>query len=209
MMNNRIYLVAEFGILFLGLPLLFYFDLFAVPKIAALLGVTLGIVLALWFDSTLSFERLFRQPNRYSVRSLAVRSLLVALFMLGLVLLVHPDTLFAFPRKQPVVWIVVMLLYPLLSALPQELIYREFFFQRYRSLFPSEAVLGYASALAFALLHIIYDNWWAVGLSLAGGILFMHTYRRSGSLYWVTVEHAVYGCLVFTIGMGQYFYEPF
>jgi membrane protease YdiL (CAAX protease family) len=102
---------------------------------------------------------------------------------------------------------VVMLLYPLLSALPQELIYRAFFFQRYDRLFPSEQWLGITSAIAFSALHIIYDNWWAVGLSLIGGFIFVETYRKSKSLYWVSLEHAIYGCLVFTIGMGHFFYD--
>ncbi len=209
-MQNRLYLTLELCILFMGIPLVFYFELVAIPKIAALLGVALFVVLVLWFDEELDFSQLFTPPGeKVSARHLIKRSIAVVLTVCGLVLILHPSEFFYFPREQPVVWMVVMLLYPLLSALPQELTYREFFFQRYRTLFPSEMVLGIASALAFSTLHIIYDNGWAIGLSLVAGFMFVETYRKSKSLYWVTVEHTLYGCLVFTLGMGRYFYEAF
>ncbi|MDR8391511.1 CPBP family glutamic-type intramembrane protease [Aliifodinibius sp. S!AR15-10] len=209
-MDNRYYLFAEFLVLFIGLPLAFYFDLVSIPKIAGLLAVSLFTVLVLWFDKRHDFSKLFSLPDgNASVQKLLLKSLAVALTITGLVLLLNPDELFIFPRQQPLVWMIVMLLYPLLSALPQELIYRAFFFERYDKLFPSEQLLGIASAIAFSALHIIYDNWWAVGLSLVGGFIFVQTYRKSRSLYWVSVEHAIYGCLVFTIGMGHFFYEAF
>ena len=209
-MSSNLYLKFEFLILFVGLPLIFFFNLVAIPKIAALLGMSLFTILVLWFDNRHDFSQLFNRPDKSaSYGGLIRRSVVVGIAVFGLVVLLHPDALFAFPRQDPVVWMVVMLLYPLLSALPQELIYREFFFQRYEKLFPSEQMLGIASAVAFSALHIIYDNWWAIGLSLIGGFMFVYTYLRSKSLYWVSVEHAIYGCLVFTIGMGQYFYEAF
>lgn len=208
-MKNKLYLATEFIVLYLVLPVIFWFDLIPVPKIAALLSVTLFCIIVLWFDKQLDFSQLFRQSDSMHFKSLVWRGGAVAGVILVLAALFEPSGLFHFPRREPVVWMVVMLLYPLLSALPQELVYREYFFQRYKSLYPSEIMLGYASALAFSFLHIIYDNWWAMGLSLAGGLMFVHTYRNTRSLYWVSIEHALYGCIVFTTGMGGYFYEPF
>ncbi|WP_234730087.1 hypothetical protein [Acidocella facilis] len=43
-------------------------------------------------------------------------------------------------------------------------------------------------------------------LTLAGGWLFARSYAATRSLTFSGVEHALYGCLVFTIGLGQYFY---
>jgi len=208
-MNRKTYLAFEFTAIFIGMPVVFYFDLLPVQKIAALLAVTLLCVLVLRFDRRHDFGRLFAMPDDPDLRELALRAAAVTLLVLVLVRLLQPSGLFAFPRQEPVIWMVIMLLYPLLSALPQELIYRSFFFQRYKVLFRDEKVLGYASAFAFAFLHIVYDNGWALGLSLAGGLLFAHTYRQTRSLFWVSVEHALYGCIVFTVGLGNYFYEPF
>jgi membrane protease YdiL (CAAX protease family) len=64
-----------------------------------------------------------------------------------------------------------------------------------------------ASATAFGFGHIIFHNWTAVALTLPGGLLFGKTYRRTSSLLAVSVEHALYGCAVFTIGYGKFLYE--
>lgn len=209
-MKNRLYLALEFIVLYIGIPAVFYFELIAIPKIVALLAVALVSLLILWFDERHDFSQLFNYPTKgIPVRDLLAKSLGVACAIIFLVMFLHPADLFLFPRERPVVWMVVMLLYPLLSALPQELIYRAFLFQRYRPLFPSELTLAIASVLTFSGLHLVYDNWWAVGLSLIGGFIFVRTYRTTKSLYWVSLEHAIYGCLVFTIGMGNYFYEAF
>lgn len=211
-MNSKPYLLAEFAALYIGLPVVFYFDLVPVQKLVALLGVTLVCVLVLWFDRGYDFSRLFTLPgdeDKPILKELGWKGVAAAAALLVLALVSQPSGLFAFPRLEPVTWMVVMLLYPLLSALPQELIYRAFFFRRYGSLFRDEKIVGYASAIAFSFLHIVYDNWWALGLSLIGGLMFAATWRRTHSLFWVSVEHALYGCLVFTIGIGRYFYEPF
>jgi len=42
---------------------------------------------------------------------------------------------------------------------------------------------------------------------VAGGWLFGGTYRRSRSLGLVCLEHALYGDLIFTVGLGQYFFH--
>jgi uncharacterized protein len=51
-----------------------------------------------------------------------------------------------------------------LSVYPQGIIYRAFFFERYRGLFPGPAMLIVVSAAAFSFAHIIFRNPIAVGL---------------------------------------------
>ena len=46
----------------------------------------------------------------------------------------------------------------------------------------------------------------AVALCVIGGWLFADTYSRTRSLWLASAEHALYGCLVFTVGLGRYFY---
>jgi membrane protease YdiL (CAAX protease family) len=64
-----------------------------------------------------------------------------------------------------------------------------------------------ASACAFAFLHIIFRNWLAVALTFGGGLLFAARYAETGSLATSSFEHALYGCWLFTVGLGQYFYH--
>jgi uncharacterized protein len=65
----------------------------------------------------------------------------------------------------------------------------------------------WASVLTFAFLHIIFGNLVAPLLTIPRGYLFTRTYVRTGSLVAVSIEHAVYGNIVFTVGLGVYFYR--
>jgi membrane protease YdiL (CAAX protease family) len=64
-----------------------------------------------------------------------------------------------------------------------------------------------ASAVAFAFVHIIFRNPIAVSFTLVGGLLFAWRYQQTDSLFTSSLEHALYGCLMFTIGLGDYFYK--
>jgi membrane protease YdiL (CAAX protease family) len=61
--------------------------------------------------------------------------------------------------------------------------------------------------VAFAFLHIIFRNTLAVSLTFLGGLLFAARYAQTGSLATSSFEHALYGCWLFTVGLGQYFYH--
>ena len=63
------------------------------------------------------------------------------------------------------------------------------------------------NALLFGWAHMLYGNWLAIVLSGIGGALFMDTYLRTRSVRLVCIEHALYGNLIFTIGLGEYFYS--
>lgn len=202
--------VAEFIFIFIGIPLVFYFNLLPVPQIAALLAVSAGCILILWQDDSYRLNHLLNRPNIPGMwRRFLIKTAVVAAAVIIVAWLVQPENLFVLPRERPVVWGIILVLYPLLSALPQELVYREFIFQRYNTLFCAEWALMVASVLSFAFLHVVYDNIWAIILTLAGGVMFAQTYRETQSLYWVSIEHALYGAVVFTVGLANFFYEPF
>jgi membrane protease YdiL (CAAX protease family) len=113
----------------------------------------------------------------------------------------------AFPRRQPLMWALVVLLYPWLAALPQELLFRCFFFHRYRHLLPQPALMVLASAVSFSLAHLFYANWVAPLLSFLGGLLFGWRYLKTRSLLAVSIEHALWGNFLFTVGIGWFFYS--
>ena len=118
-----------------------------------------------------------------------------------------PQLLFSLPRQRPALWLMVMLLYPVLSVYPQKLIYRTFFFHRYQALFSTDQSRIVASALSFGFMHIIFHNWIAVLLTCIGGLLFARSYAYSRSTALAAWEHALYGCLLFTVGLGRFFYS--
>ena len=176
----------------LSLPVLF---------VAAWLCLTV-----LWRDPTFQRDELWRREQLWTwlwgplALALGVGTLLALA-----VYLVEPAHLFDFPRNSPWRWLLVMLLYPLLSVVPQELVFRTFFFHRYGRLFGSPWVTTVASAIAFSWAHIVLMNELAVVLTLLGGWLFARTYLRTRSLLATAVEHAAYGCLLFTVGLGRWF----
>ena len=132
----------------------------------------------------------------------------ILLILLGLAVSIFaPEFLFSLIRRQPLFWAMIMLLYPLLSVCPQEFLYRAFFFERYQPLFGSGRGMIAASSLAFSFVHIIFGNWLAIGLCGLGGLLFSLTYQRSGSLLLASIDHALFGNFIFTIGLGQFFHH--
>jgi membrane protease YdiL (CAAX protease family) len=129
----------------------------------------------------------------------------------ALVFLYAPKLFLILPRTHPGPWLLVLLLYTVVSVYPQELIYRAFLFHRYRPLLtPSPRagtlILILVSGSTFALMHILFHNWIAVALTAPGGLLFAWRYARTKSLALSSFEHALYGCFLFTIGLGQFFY---
>ncbi len=100
-----------------------------------------------------------------------------------------------------------MILYPILSAFPQEIVYRSFFFKRYGNLFKNKKVLIFVNAFLFSFAHIIYLNPIVVIFTFIGGLLMAISYAQHQSLFKVSVEHGLYGNIVFSSGLGNYFYH--
>ncbi|MEF2145932.1 MAG: CPBP family intramembrane glutamic endopeptidase [Desulfovibrionaceae bacterium] len=203
---RRTGLIVEFCLLYAGLPLLFL--LFRLPGHKVFwLGLMTILCLLILRGQGLSPAAIATQGGRPDLRALVLRVIAAGLCITLLVLMLHPERFLEFPRSRPAFWLVVVCLYPLLSALPQEIVYRVFLFRRYEPLFGNGAAMVWASSVSFAFLHIMYENLLAVALSLVGGWLFSRAYRKCGSLFWVSVEHAAYGLLVFSLGLGRYFYN--
>lgn len=198
---------AEFLLLYAALPTIFAAGLIPLPKLPTLLGVTAFCVAMLpgrksFWKTEFHFSALGRA--RYEIFR---RLLVVGLASILLTLLLMPDQLFAFPAERPLTWGLVVLLYPFLSALPQELIYRTYLHKRFGPHLGGERNLMLVSAASFAYLHIVYSNLPSVALSFAGGMMLAHTYERRKSLAAAWVEHAGYGIIIFTTGLGRYFYS--
>ena len=206
--RKQLRLLIEFLLVFVLLPPAMLVISFSVPKIPLLLAVTSICGWLLWRDPLFDRSR-FRLPEPIMpfLKKVTIQAVAVAILIAIGVLVFIPERLFSFPIQRTGRWLLVMILYPFLSALPQELIYRAFFFHRYQILFCSEHRTLLASVLTFAFLHIIFANPIAPLLTLPGGYLFARTYVRTGSLPAAAIEHAVYGEVVFTVGLGAYFYR--
>lgn len=197
---RRVRLAAEFLLLFAGGPLLILWCrrpgiLFALLWLGAL---------GAWF-ATRGVRRQSHDVWR-DLRGVLLRFALLAPPIVLATWLWLPQDFLSMPRQRPVLWAAVMVLYPLLSVWPQEMLYRAFLFARYRPLFGGERACIAASAIAFGFAHVIFVNWIAIAMTTAGGWLFARDYARHRSLRLTCLEHSLFGCLIFTIGLGRFFY---
>jgi membrane protease YdiL (CAAX protease family) len=101
--------------------------------------------------------------------------------------------LFSLVKFAPGIWFLVMIFYPVFSVYPQELLYRAYFFHRFKPLFGSDVAMIVASAILFGFVHIIFGSWISIALTVVGGILFGLTYRKSGSMLLACLAHALFG----------------
>lgn len=117
-----------------------------------------------------------------------------------------PERLFFIPRERPEIIPYLLVMYPLLSALPQEFIFCTFFFDRFAPFFKTDRAKIIASAIVFAYAHVLFINPVAPFVSLIGGYIFASTFAKHRSLALVTIEHGLYGNVLFLVGLGWYFY---
>ncbi len=208
-LHSKPWLMAELPILMIGLPMLLYYALptkYLLPVIWSA-GLYSYLVLRhtapevtrdLWSRHALIAANIVPMLKRFACCA-ALLTLLTRLFA--------PALLFSFVRTQPAFWLLVMVAYPLLSVIPQEIIFRSFFFARYKHLFTTPRLMILASGIAFGFAHILFHNWVAPLLCLLGGVMFARTYHQQRSLLLVSLEHALYGNFLFTLGLGRYFYH--
>jgi membrane protease YdiL (CAAX protease family) len=141
-----------------------------------------------------------------SILAGGIRTLLVWAGLFAVALLARgPQGLFFLPRARPALWLAIILLYPIFSVYPQEVMYRTFFFHRHGGLLPGPRARILVNAALFGWAHVIVHNLVAMLLTVVGGALFALTYQRSRSTLLVSAEHALYGAFVFTVGIGGMF----
>src|SRR5262245_7164954 len=208
--RQRIPLLAEFIVLFLIVPAalsLLTATGREIPVIPMLIAIGALVTLHLVRTAPAQLRAVLVAPlRRGELRRIGCQLALGAVVLAACVLAVQPERLMQLPPRQLRDWALLLGLYPLLSVLPQELLFRAFFFHRYASLWGNAAAPVLASALAFGLAHLFYWHWLSVGLATLGGLLFSWTFARTGSLLLVVLEHSAYGVLVFTLGLGRFFH---
>lgn len=211
----RIQRGLEFTVLFVLLPLTLVAVPGRVPIIVPLLGGALLSLLLLLPDRSFQKRQLWQGEDwRPVMPGVLKRFAVLAPAILLLTWLVdrsamtglEQSVLFRLPSEKPLLWLMILLFYPLVSVYPQGLIYRALFFHRYGRLFGGPTVQILVAAVVFALAHAII-SWVAVAVTFVGGLMFAHTYLQSRSLLASGIEHALYGCWAFTCGLGWFLYS--
>ncbi len=147
----------------------------------------------------------FRNVNAQDWYRMIKRWAIFAVLLSLLLYFKAPECLMYLPRRNAVMWMIIMICYPLLSVFAQGIIYRWYYDKVFATLFPKNLrlVIG---ALAFSWAHIVFFNIYAIVFTFIGGLLFLSTYRKTRSVFFSDIEHALYGDFIFTIGWGTYFF---
>ncbi|MGF1649997.1 MAG: CPBP family intramembrane glutamic endopeptidase [Hyphomicrobiaceae bacterium] len=207
---RRAWLIAELGLFYIGAPLAISWAIFShgVPLVVALQPILIAfVVYLLWDDSFLLRRELATGFSFKTLLWLLLTFLILGAGITVATYLVFPERFLALPRYRPDLWHMIMLGYPIASVIPQELVYRTFFFHRYGPLFGDMRWLAIAvNGLLFGFAHIIFQNWIAVAGTTVVGWLIAYRYETSRSFWAAWLEHALFGCLVFTVGLGGFFF---
>ncbi|MBX2828999.1 MAG: CPBP family intramembrane metalloprotease [Flavobacteriaceae bacterium] len=202
-MTHPRYLLLEFFIIFIAIPV--SFALPYSPWIKGPIGL-LGFAYIVYV--LFRVEKIkFRIKQGIEWRAFWKRTLtifaVIALVTSAFVYFSEPNDLFYVPRTNIGLYVVILFIYTFLSVWQQEIIYRTFFFERYEDLFKNKYLFIFVNAIVFSLAHIFFRNTLVLFLTFVGGILFAWTYFKFRSTTLVSIEHALYGNWLFTVGMGQ------
>ena len=192
----------EFFFIFLIIPsTIFFLDSSIIIFLTLYLVSILSLVI-LYFDKTFLFTSLKKKIDWKFVIIFSV-----VFFFLGFfyVLLLDKNLLFIFPKTNFKLWLIVIFIYPFLSVIPQELVYRVFFFQRY---FPNINRFYYPvflNLVVFAYGHLVFSNMHAIIITAIVSPIFTYAYLKKSFLTCV-ILHSLGGQIIFTLGLGKYFF---
>jgi uncharacterized protein len=206
---------VELTAIFVGFPLLVLIAPwlgFRIPWAPFLLAGCVAAAIWLVRVGGLKRHQFWRGDNpaaeKAQLRTLLIRFVMVAVTLTVLVALFAPDRLFSLLLNRPQLWLGIMFFYPLFSVYPQELLYRLFFLRRYAMLLSEPRAIILLNALVFGWAHVFFPApLIGVSLCIGGGLLFAQTFVKTGSLRLAALEHALYGNLIFTIGLGEFFFS--
>jgi membrane protease YdiL (CAAX protease family) len=207
---RRLRLIVELALIFIGAPLIMTYAVHGIrlPLFLALPPVLGGLILYLLWDDSF---RVTRELSRGFALS-ELGSMLAIFLIVGSAVALFvgqqlPDMFLGMPRYRPRLWLAILIFYPLMSVLAQELVYRTFFFHRYGPLFGDRRWLAVmTNGAVFGFGHILFMNWVAVVGAFALGTLLAYRYERTRSYWAVCLEHTLYGWLIFTVGLGTFFF---
>ncbi|WP_343081111.1 CPBP family intramembrane glutamic endopeptidase [Ostreiculturibacter nitratireducens] len=203
--KGRAQLAAEFATLYVVVPLLMAFALPPTTMFPMLFAVTLvGIAL---LHRTPGFRWLDLLKGRVDWIMVALFGLSSLAVGYAVIRIIAPGAEFALARRDPARLAMIFLLYPLLSALPQELLFRPLFFRRYAALLPRCRFAIVINAAVFSLAHLMYWSWIVAVMTFAGGLVFAAAYELRRSFPFALALHAVAGWAVFGVGLGILFYS--
>jgi hypothetical protein len=118
-----------------------------------------------------------------------------------------PERLWFILIHAPQVMIGIAILYPLIQVVPQEIVYRALFYERYGHLFSSRTQAVFANAVLFSFGHLMYWHPVVWIATFVGSFLFSNAYFRPRGFVQTCALHGIAGVAIFASGLGWLFYS--
>lgn len=198
------FLILEFIIFYVFVPFIVNRFLDGWYKIIPLVLIAGLFFTLLFYDPTFDRRVFTRFRKRYVGKSV-VRIVIISIILVWFTWWIFPNLFLQFPLKHFENYVITFFLYPVASVFPQEIIYRLYYFHRYETLIPEKYLLMLSNAVIFGLTHFIYANWVAPIATFLVSWIFIYNYYQTKSLLNVSLEHYLYGLIMFTIGFGYFF----
>ena len=202
-MKSNSFKITELILIFLITPISFTLNYSPILKL--IIGF-IGFAYVLYI--LLKVERISVKINTHINwknfwKNTLLKLILIIIFTSIYVWFTSRSSFFSVVINKPKMWILILLFYSIFSVFPQELIYRTFFFKRYQNIIKNEKMFIFMNAILFSLAHLLFKNTLVLVLTFIGGLLFAFSYKKTESTLLVSIEHAIFGCWLFTVGMGS------
>ena len=198
---------AEMLALFVGTPILMAVHFGEYPLFPVVFGLAVVSLLLLALTPGFRLAELLRGPVLGEWKIILLFTLAVGAVSVATVFALVPERFLELPRHRTELWLLIMVFYPIASVIPQELIFRPLFFRRYGQLFPNVGTAVAANAALFGLGHLFFWNPVTIAMTAAGGAVMAWAYMRHRSFLLAVVLHSVAGQIIFTVGLGIFFYH--
>ena len=202
--NSPAYMVGEFVLFYVFFPFIANHFLNGWFKIIPLFLIAFLFLYLLLQDPNFDRTVLTRFNKSYLGKSI-LRIVLISVLVVWFSWWIFPELFLMYPVENFESYVITFFLYPVASVFPQEIIYRVYYFHRYHKVVPQKYLLMLSNAFIFGLTHFIYGNWVAPIATFLAGWIFIYNYYQTRSLLHVSLEHYIYGLIMFTVGLGYFF----
>ena len=121
--------------------------------------------------------------------------------------IILPERFWFIIINAPYVMVAIAILYPIFLVIPQELVYRALFFERYGHLFSSQRQAIFINALLFSFGHLMYWHIVVWFMTFIGSFIFSYAYLRPNGFMQTIALHSIAGIAIFASGLGWLFYS--
>src|SRR5690606_25395794 len=134
---SQVYIIFEFLLFFVFIPFVANRFLEGWLKIIPLLLIAAFFFILLRMDPHFD-QKVFLRLDKEHLRKSVGRVIFITVLLVWFTWWIFPDLLLYYPREEFEEYLITFILYPFASVIPQELIYRVYFFHRYRKIVPEK-----------------------------------------------------------------------